>query len=676
MMNRLSLRYLFVQFSLLVFALSPMSVKAQFKAPSPEELHMTSDAKASDADAVYLDYSYETEDELHVQTVYARIKILTEKGKQYATVELEYPHEFMRVDEIKARTIHPDGTVIPLDGKPEDLVVSKTLKRSGAVTENLKVFNLPSVEVGSIVEYRYKLRLPANSYFPPSWEVQKSLYVHHSHYFFSPFKAFLKNQNAGESTEGFLVNAADMNGAPLDTLSFSYVLPGTTRVLADTQGRYSLDITDVPAEPREEWMPPISSYLYKVEFYYASAKSMKDYWGISGRSWSARVNSFADHHNGIKEIAAGLVTPADTDTERAQKLYNAVQALDNTHFARVRTESEMKTLGIKPAKHAEETWQQKSGSPQDLAMLYLALLHAVKIPAYGMKIVNRSDGIFSSGYMEFNQLTDDVVIAVLGGKDVVLDPGTKDCPFGQLDWRHSAVGGVRQTDGGTTLMATPQQSYKDNTVTRSVDMTLDENGNAQGTFNQVMAGQEALHWRQVAATYDLDELKKRFDVDLRQVVPNGITAHVDHFIGLDTTDSPLIARVNYSGNYATATSKRLVLPAYFFGSHASHPFVSADKRQTLVDLHYAELTQDEIIIHIPAGFKPEGAPANADNAWPGHAQFLLHVKTDDQTLTIARGLLRGFTFVKAEEYQDLHSFYQKVQSADQAQITLVRLAAN
>ena len=674
-MNHLLLRSLFVQFSLLIITLAPLGVNAQFKQPSPEELRMTSDPKAPDADAVYLDYSHETEDELHVQTVYARIKVLTEKGKEYATVLLEYPHEFMRVDEIKARTIHADGTVIPLEGKPDDLLLNKTITHTGSLTENMKVFNLPGVEVGSILEYRYKLRLPANSYYPPSWQVQKRLYVHHAHYFFSPFKAFLKNQNAGVSTEGFLVNGADWNGGPLDSLALNYVLPGSTRVQTDTQGRYSLDINDVPAEPKEEWMPPISSYLYKVEFYYASAKSMKDYWGISGRNWSARVNSFADHHNSIKGIAASLVAPSDTDTVKAQKLYSAVQGLDNTEFSRGRTESELKMLGIKPAKHAEETWQQKSGSPQDLAMLYLALLHAVNIPAYDMKIVNRRSGIFSSGYMEFYQLTDDVVIATLGGKDVVLDPGSKACPFGQLDWRHSAAGGVRQADGGTALMATPQQAYKDNSVTRSVDMTLDEDGNAHGTFNQVMAGQESLHWRQVAIENDEDELKKRFDEELRHMVPSGITAHVDHFIGLESSDSPLIARVYYSGNYATATAKRLVLPAYFFGSRVSHPFVSAEKRQTLVDLHYAELSQDEITIHIPAGYKLEGAPANADNTWQGHAQFLLHVKSDDQNLTIARGLLRGFTFVKAEEYQELHNFYQKVQAADQAQITLVRADA-
>ena len=92
------------------------------------------------------------------RSFYARIKVLQEKGKELATVELPYWRSNYKITDIKARTIHSDGTVIPLTGKPEDLLVVKENRVKATVAGNRKVFTLPSVEVGSILEYTYQIR--------------------------------------------------------------------------------------------------------------------------------------------------------------------------------------------------------------------------------------------------------------------------------------------------------------------------------------------------------------------------------------------------------------------------------------------------------------------------------------------------------------------------------------
>src|ERR1700686_1070609 len=79
----------------LLWSAVPLLSHAQFQAPTPEELKMTSDPKAPGADAVYL-YREETEDDPHhFRTVYARIKVLTEKGKELATVQVAYHRNFV-----------------------------------------------------------------------------------------------------------------------------------------------------------------------------------------------------------------------------------------------------------------------------------------------------------------------------------------------------------------------------------------------------------------------------------------------------------------------------------------------------------------------------------------------------------------------------------------------------
>src|SRR6202166_4629188 len=80
---------------MLLRAMVPLLSHAQFQAPTPDELKMTFDPKAPGADAVYL-YREETEDDPHhFRTVYVRIKVLTEKGKDLATVRVTYSRNFV-----------------------------------------------------------------------------------------------------------------------------------------------------------------------------------------------------------------------------------------------------------------------------------------------------------------------------------------------------------------------------------------------------------------------------------------------------------------------------------------------------------------------------------------------------------------------------------------------------
>ncbi len=645
-----------------ILTLAPTALHAQFKQPSPEELSMTADPKAPGAAAVYLNYSDETDDEMHVRTISARIKVLTEKGKEYATVDIYFAQPFMRVDDIKARTIHSDGTVIPLDGKPDELLAVKT----GENRVDHKVFNLPSVEVGSIIEYRYKLRNDDRGYTSPHWEIQHPLFVHQAHYSFIPFRDFQKNRDAASGS--YLVNS---KGEPLRLVSVTK-LPQGTELKTDVKGTYSLDLSDIPASPNEDFRPPDRTIQYRVEFYYTSAHNAKDFWNSETSAWSKDVDHFADHDNTLKGIAASLVASTDSDLVKAQKFYKAVQALDNTDFSRVKSQSELRQLGIHQAKRAEDTWNQKSGSREDITLLYLALLRSSGIHAYDMKVVNRNQGTFDYTYFTMQQLDDDLVLAKIDGKETLLDPGEKMCPFGLVNWMHSGATGIRQSDAGPVTATTPMSSYKDNTLSRSGDLTLDETGSISGTINYAMNGQRALHWRQLALRNDVDEVKLQFDNELNNSAPKGVEAHVDHFINLDNPDTALFAVVKVHGAYGNATQKRLLLPGYFFNSRTSHTFVDQPTRQTPVDMSYAEQISDKILLHLPQHFKIETAPPPTSESWAGHAILAAQIKADDDTVASTRTLARAFTLAKPEEYQDLHNFYLKVATSDQQQLTLVR----
>jgi hypothetical protein len=640
----------------LVATLSPTVLCAQFQAPNPDELKMTSDPKAPGAAAVYLDYEETDNDGLHSQTYYARIKVLTEKGKEAATVQIPYWGGEFSIGSVSGRTIHSDGTIVPLTVKPEDLLIQKYNEvevghetYAEQVRKQRTVFTLPSVEVGSILEYSYQLRYNAQFYWhlDPDWQVQQKYFVHKAHYLFTP---------------SVMLN-----------LLWWPNLPQSAQIITDAAGRYVLDVKDIPAAPDEEWMPPVDSVLYKVHFYYRGALdpiNVDDYWKDEAKSWSKDVDHFAEPTKPIRDAVAGLLATGDSDLVKAQKLYATVEALDNTDYSRQVGTSELKQLNQKEASRAEDIWTQKRGNSNDLAQLYLSLLRAAGLTAYATKVVDRDRGVFDASYMSLDQLDNTLVILNTGGKDVLLDPGEKMCPFGTVNWRHSDAGGLRQSADGPGRAVTPAQVFGANTMKRSGEITVDPHGSITGTLQIVMTGQEALLWRQIALEVDAAELKKQFDRGLGKIVPEGTEAHVDHFLGLDDSGSLLMAVVKVTGTIGTATAKRLILPGFYFETRGAEPFVNEETRLEPIDMQYAEQVTDQLTYDLPANVSVEGAPQDTRVSWEGHAVYVVKTKSDPGQLTVARVLARAFDVAKSTDYQDLRGFYQKVAAADQGQLVL------
>ena len=653
----------------LLFALaSSVLVRAQFQEPTPDELKMTADPKAPGADAVYLNISEIANDPIHFQSYYARIKVLTEKGKSLATVEVPYLKGNTKVSDIKGRTIHSDGTVVALNIKPEDLLSEK----SGELQFGRVVFTLPSVEVGSILEYKFELHYDDEHYSSPLWKVQRPYFVHSAHYQFIPFKSFAPDGTPGRDTTMYLT---DGRGRTINTLMWWTRLPHGAAVKTSINGSYTVDVTDVPPAPDEEWMPPIESVLYKVDFYYMPASTQGEFWLNEAKFWSKDVDRFAETSKAIKAAVDGIVAPTDSELDKAKKLYAAVQALDNTDYSRRKSESEKKELKIKEAKHAEDTWAQKSGDSEDIAMLYLAMLRAAGLSAYAIKVVDRDRGVFDPTDMRLSQLDTTVVDLSTGGQDIVLDPGEKMCPFQTVNWRHSGAYGLGQGAQGLAIRATPMQQYKDNLINRTGNVTVDAHGGITGNFTFTMTGQEALHWRQQALRIDDAEMKKEFDRGLEKIVPDGVEAHLDHFLGMDQPDSNLLAIVKVTGQLGTATSKRLILPGFFFETRGRQPFVNEEKRMEPVDMHYGSRVTNQVTYDLPAGMTVEGAPLDANISWPSHSIFVAKSKTVPGQIVVADALSVGFTQAKPEEYQDLRGFYQKVAAATQEQIVLTNAPA-
>jgi hypothetical protein len=637
----------FVPFALLL--LSAQAWADSWTQPTQEELQMTAEPAAPGAAAVYLLRDERADDKLHSHTFYVRLKVLTERGKEYADQEISYEGAQFKVFGVEGRTIHSDGSIIPFVGKPYE----KLLEKGGKAKYKATVFTLPDVQVGSILEYRYVLSYDSNVVVSPRWFLQGPLYLRKGHFVFVPSERVLEDGHGGV-----------MQGH----VARSVYLPTGTSIVYNAAARYySLDVENIPPAAEEDFMPPMHNYVYRALFYYTTAQTLEEYWSNEGKYWSKGVDRFIDAGK-LTNPVSQITSPTDAPALKLRKIYNAVMQMENTSFTREHTGSEDKALGIR-VKTAADIWEQKRGNRDELTRLFVGLARAAGFKAYVAVVTNRDRNLFVSDYLDMGQLDDDIAIVLVDGKEVYFDPGERYATYGELHWKHTASQGIRQMDKGAGLFDTPVPSYQTTTEVRNANLEMAANGAVTGTIRIILTGSRALQWRQLALRSDEDEVKHRFEEAVQAEMPAGIQVKMDHFLSLTNWETNFQGVLSVTGSMGTVTAKRVFLPATFFEAN-SHPLFSLAKRTMPVDLNYPYGDQDNVEIKLPPSFTVASLPKDADIAYPQNGFYRAKFSQEANSVKSVRVFVIGNVVFRAEEYPDLKSFYQKVNAKDKESTVL------
>ncbi|MGE5110858.1 MAG: DUF3857 domain-containing protein, partial [Acidobacteriaceae bacterium] len=495
-------RFLSSAITLLFLATVPFTraVASDFPPVNPAELKITSLPNQPGAAAFILAHEEMDDDQLHYHSVYMRIKVLTEAGRERANVELPYNDRNFDISGIHGRTIHADGTIIPFEGKPFE----KDIVKGAGIRYKVKTFTMPDVQVGSIIEYKYELRYDDDMLYAPHWVLQDDMFQQHEHYVFKPW-----------NREVMLPHGRIGNG-----FAWTWFTPNKEEPVRQ-RDKIEITLDNVPAFVEEENMPPSDVLKFYVHFYYQSAKTSDEFWKDEGKFWSKDVDHFANKSNELSSALSGIVTASDAPEQKVRKIYAFVQTLENTTYLPERSVQEQKALGLKESKNAVDVLRQKSGDRDEITRLFIGFVRAAGIPAYAMRVTARDNSYFLPQVMDFNQLDWDIAIVQLDGKEVFLDPGTRFCPYGTVYWKYSAARGIRQTpDGKTVIAESAPATYKDAQTQRLLDVTVGTDGEAEGILKVSYLGQEAIRRRLVALKTDVAGRTKDLEDEAREWFPN------------------------------------------------------------------------------------------------------------------------------------------------------------
>lgn len=616
---------------------------------APEDLAMTSEPKAPAAPAIYLYRQVDRQDTVPDETHYVRIKILTDEGRKYADVEIPYEKGTESVDHVAARTIHPDGKIIEFDGT----VYDKPLVRTNGAKILAKAFTLPDVQVGSIIEYRYRHSLEQGFVFNSQWILSEELYTRRAKFSLVPSREF--------------------------PLSFSWPvgLPIGTEPPKEIHDVVRLESSDVPAFVTEEFMPPVNELTFRVDFIYRSEmeadKNPESFWRKYGKKKYVETERFLDEPKAMKAALAGVIDASDSDETKLRKIYARAQQIRNISFEKEKTQQESDRENLKNIKNVEQVWRLGYGSADQITWLFVGLARAAGFHAEGILVSTRDRHFFNPALMNPADLNTNAALVVLNGADVYMDPGVALAPFGTLPWNETAVTGLRLAKDGGSWIHTTLPTADDSHIDRSAVLELTASGTLKGKATVTYTGQEAL-WRRLQERHEDDMDRKEFlESQLKRDVPSGIEVELTNQPDWDSSSPTLVAEYDLKvQGWAASAGQRTLMPAGLFGNEQKHVFEHATRINALY-FDYPYRIHDDITVKLPPNWQVSSVPqARSDDR--GGLLYSSSAEAKDGELRFKRDMSVNTLLLNKKAYPAVQDFFRTVRSGDEDQAILLRSA--
>jgi hypothetical protein len=575
------------------------------------------------------------------QFFYSRIKVLTDAGRQYASIEIPiYPG--VKLTDLQARTIRPDGSIVAFTGVPFE----KTLIKGRGFKILAQTLTLPEAGAGSIVEYKYKLK--AWAFVSNHWEVQRNLFAVREHFLYL---------------------------SPPTFVPVTYVVSKSIPKLpSKDKNNFDLELENVPAFEPDEQMPPEETYKQVVYFFTGYMGLPDFFWASQMRSMATDFEEFIGDHKEIRAAAEETTRGITDPQEKLHKLYARAQQIRNLGYERERTESEDKKEDLKPSKNVVDILKHEYGFHNGISAYFVALARAAGFDAEIVVASSRRDRFFQKGLLDAGQLDSVLTVVQVDHKDVYLDPGTKFCPYGMLRWTVTGTTAVKLYKEGGAFMVLPGAGAARAMTWRTAHLSLVDDGSVKGDLVVKFEGSDALEHRLVTLQTDEAGRNRDLEEEVKRWLPANATVKLTASQGWDQQEAPLTANFAIEvPSYAAVAGKRMLVTDYLFQTRQKEAFKHSVRKYP-VYFPYAFGELDEIVITLPQGYILESSPERQELVVDFGNYRRVSEVTGNQ-IDMKRMLLLDRALFDLTIYEKLKAFFATVQTGDEAQTVLQRAEA-
>ncbi|MDJ1504500.1 DUF3857 and transglutaminase domain-containing protein [Xanthocytophaga agilis] len=559
-----------------------------------------------------------------------RIKILDKKGLNRADIILPYyaKDRIENIDKVEAQTINVDK-----NGKTIITEVPKNQIFDVDASTNWreKRFTFPAVEVGSVIEYRSKM-ISQNYTFLEGWVFQTDIPTLHSEMSVNiqvedmDYRVLLQG-------ERLMTKYQKMGDKPVSTWA----------------------LENLPALVEEPYVANYYDYAEKVRFQLAGYKKVTtgavEYKSVM-TTWeklaeevlsSTEYENFLNRGGRAKDVLSQIITPADPDAVKVQKIYNYVR----------NTITWNGKYRVWPEQIFSRFLESKQGNSAEINLFLTLLLEEAGLKANPALTSIRSHGKIQKSYALLSQFSHTLAYINLGGKDVLLDACDPLRPYQLLakeDLNWSAF--ILDKKDSRWIKIDQAPAAKE---TVYADINLENPQKPVYNFSVRYEGYKAVDVRR---TY-LALGEEKFLNNQRTVFNDKKLIKFEKE-NQDQTDEYLLHKYQLVPEDDPESAQTLYFKPVMWHHFQENPF-KGSKRNLPIELDYPESFQFVLNLHIPDGYEIQEMPKSALVSLPDNIGiFRYQTSVNGSQFQLSTQLQIKSVFIPVDYYTHLQQFYDHV----------------
>jgi tetratricopeptide (TPR) repeat protein len=567
-----------------------------------------------------------TEEDTSIYKAHFVIKILDERGKKnFSEVVVDYDSTYEKPQLQYARTIKPDGTIIPA-GKRHIRDVSKYLNFPLYSNARAMIISMPEITEGATIEYKlniYKNQLINKKDCVINYLLQDTEPIIKANFsLIIPQGRFMHIKTLNEGYNNFKANLK-----PTITNSAGKV-------------KYRWEFKDIPQIIPEPNMPTV------VEVNPTILISTFNDWGQIYNWWWGLAKDKIQLDTAIKEKVRELTKGLNQEEEKLRVIYNFC-AQDIRYVA-----VEYGRAGYEPHK-AKDIFLNKYGDCKDQAILLVTMLKEAGFKAYPVLIGTREYFNLDEGFpcVLFNHC---IACVELNGKIIFLDPTAETCSFADLPIDDQERKILIFKEDTYNIANTPLYLAGHNLVKQSIKIEIDkeERMKAQkeifsfGFYNQLQRA-----W----LLYTQPELIRQTLEETIQGISVGSKLDDYKIDNLDNLNENVVLKYNYQGpEFWTTAGALRIFPQL---SNLDNSLAAKESRFYPIDLELYDTEEIYFNISFPGIFTIKYLPEDihVDNQW---LEFITEYSYKDNTIYFRQKRALKKKFISPLEYREFKNFYQ------------------
>src|SRR5579863_1328774 len=532
-------------------------------------------------------------------TVREVYKIIRPNGRHHGVVGVYLNPER------KIRSLH--GWCIPAQGKEYEVKDKDATEvapgfAGGELASDVKyrMIQIPAPDPGNIVGYEYEVE-ERPFWLQDTWQIQEHDPVRESHY--------TLQLPPGWEFKASWLNHADVTPVQAGNNTWQWSVS---------------EVTAIEAEPD---MPPFSGVAagMVVTFFPPGGKTLSGFatWDDLGKWYSTLLAGRMDPSPELKQEVATLTAGKNSQLEKMRALASFTQ--HDIRYVAI----ELGIGGWQPHS-APDVFSHRYGDCKDKATLLRTMLHEIGVDSYHV-VINHERGAVAANtppqVLTFDHaiiavklqdgLTDPSLIAVAQhpklGRILFFDPTDEMTPFGQIRGELQSNYGLLVTPDGGELTALPQQPPALNSISRTAQLTLDDQGTLKGDVEEIRLGGRASseRWALREASKETDRIKP---------IENLLSGSMSRFqithasvMNLSLTDQPFGFRYTFvSPDYAKNAGGLLLVRPRVLGNKARGILETKEPRRYPIEFDGPTRDTDRFEITLPAGYVVDDLPPPVD----------------------------------------------------------------